>query len=307
MIKRYYRSPSDGELKTASKNDPKQWIHVESPTDSEIQQLYEQYDLVPGNIEDALDEDEMSRLEIEDDQTYIYVRVALREKDGEFETIPLLMVMLPDAFITVTNRHVSVLESYTSGQSPIVTTDQTRFVLKIMNRITQQYTQLINRTSRRIKSVRYRLRQHALNNKDFFDFVMIEDELNEFLSALQPNNAVLRRFLLSHRLPEEDEELVEDVLLSNEQSIEQCNANIKSIVGVRDAHSSISDSNLNRSMKVLTVATLAVAIPNMFFGLYGMNVDTPFHTSPYAFIGIITLTVVSTVVVYVVGKKKKIF
>ena len=136
---------------------------------------------------------------------------------------------------------------------------------------------------------------------------MIEDELNEFLSALRPNNAALRRLLLGRKLDEDDKDLVEDVLLANEQSIEQCNSNIKSIVGVRDAHRSASDNSLNQTMKLLTLATLVVAIPNMFFGLYGMNVDTPFRDSPYAFVGIMVFTVLITVAIYVLGRKKRLF
>ncbi len=136
----------------------------------------------------------------------------------------------------------------------------------MLQRITEQYDTLIAKTSRKIKAVRSRLREHSLTNEDFVDFVLIEGELNEFASALQPNNAILRRLLLGHhmKLFEEDQDLVEYLLLSNDQSLENCNSNIKAIVGVRDAHSSITSNSLNQTMKILTFAPLGVAIPNMF-------------------------------------------
>ena len=62
----------------------------------------------------------------------------------------------------------------------------------------------------------------------------------------------------SWTLVEEDQDIIEDLLLNNEQSIEACNSNIKSIVNIREAYSSISSNNLNRTMKILTGATVLI-------------------------------------------------
>lgn len=307
MIKRYYAASTDAKLEVTEKAPKGMWLHAESPTLDEITYLIETYDLIPGHVEDALDEDEAPRFELEGDQMYIYTRFAVREKDGDFETVPLLIVRHKNAVITIASRHVAALEPLTTGRVPISTSEQTRLILQIMQRITEQYDNLIDKTSRKIKAVRQRLRTHAVSNQDFVDFVLIEDELNEFLTALQPNNAVLRRLLVGHRLVGEDQDLIEDVLLMNEQSVEKCNSNIKSIIGVRDAHSSISDNSLNQTMKVLTVATLGMAIPNMIFGIYSMNVETPFQHSIGAFWIIVSFTTIVLVAVMWLGRKKNIF
>lgn len=306
MLKRYYCAPGEP-IKIVTANQPGVWLHAESPTKDELAYLVTTFDLTPGHLEDALDEDEAPRLEMEGEQMYIYTRFALRERDGEFSAVPLLIVMLDNAIITVSSRHVTALEPLMSGKITFSTHDHTRLILIIMQRITEQYDVLIDKTSRNIKAVRQRLRTHAVRNQDFVDFVTIEDELNEFLTALQPNNAVLRRLLVGHRLADEDQDLVEDVLLMNEQSVEKCNSNIKSIIGVRDAHSSISDSSLNQTMKVLTVATLGMAIPNMIFGIYSMNVETPFQHTMGAFWIIVSFTSILLVAVMWLGRKNKIF
>lgn len=285
------------------------WVHLEAPSEAEIAEVVEQYDLTPGHLQDALDEDEVPRLEIEGEQIYFYVRFALRESNGDFATIPLLIIMVKNALVTVTPRKVDALEPLFSGRIPIATTQKTKLVLLVLQRITEQYDYLIDKTSRKIQAVRLRLRRQAVTNDDFFDFVTIDDELNEFLSSLQPNNAALRRLLSSHHLKlfEEDKDLVEDLLLTNDQSIEKCNENIRSIVGVRDAHSSMSDNSLNQTMKVLTVATLCMAIPNMFFGIYSMNILTPFQHSHFAFFIIVSFTLLVTLVFVFIGRKKNIF
>lgn len=309
MLTRYYRTLRDT---TMTKNDTYRagiWVHLEAPSEAEITEVVEQYDLTPGHLQDALDEDEVPRLEIEDNQMYLYVRFALRESDGGFATVPLLIIIVKNAIITVTRRHIDALEPLFNGKIAIATTQKTKLLLLILQRITERYDYLIDKTSRKIQAVRQRLRKQAVTNDDFFDFVTIEDELNEFLSSLQPNNTSLRRLLSGHHMQlfEDDKELVEDLLLMNEQSIEKCNENIRSIVGVRDAHSSMSDNSLNRTMKVLTVATLCMAIPNMFFGIYSMNIVTPFQRSHFAFFIIVGFTLLVTLIFFIIGRKKKIF
>lgn len=307
MLKRYYRAIASKDLALLEEYRDNVWVHLESPSQDELAEVVERYDLVPGHLEDALDEDEVPRLESEGKQTYVYVRYVVRERTGDFETFPLLIILLENALITVSSRHVAPLEPLLSGKIPFTTREQTRLVLLIMQRITEQYDSLTDKTSRKIKAVRQRLRTHAVSNQDFVDFVLIEDELNEFLSALQPNSAVLRRLFVGHRLAEQDRDLVEDALLMNEQSVEKCNDNIKAIVGVRNAHSSISDNSLNQTMKVLTVATLAMAIPNMIFGVYSMNIETPFQHDAGAFWIILGITTIVLTIAMWLGRKKGIF
>lgn len=309
MLTRYYRTLRDTTMSELDTFRSGSWVHLEAPTEKEVADVVDHYDLTPGHIEDALDEDEVPRLEIEGDQIYLYVRYAMRDKSGEFATFPLLIVLVKNAVITVSSRHVAALEALSAGRVPVATTQKTKLLLIILQRITEQYDYLVDKTSRRIQGVRQRLRTQAVTNEDFVDFVTIDDELNEFLSSLQPNNAALRRLLSGHHLKlfEEDTDLVEDLMLMNDQSIEKCNENIRSIVGVRDAHSSMSDNSLNRTMKVLTVATLCMAIPNMFFGIYSMNIVTPFQHSQFAFFIIVGFTLIVTLLFFLLGRRKRIF
>lgn len=309
MVKYYYRSLRGSSMQELESFKPGCWVHVVAPTQTELNELADEFSIDPGYLADALDEDEMSRLDTEDDQVFIYVRFAHREPDGSFETKPLLIITTKTAIITVSATNLPALESLSAGRYSVATTQKTKLVLLMLQRITEQYDTLIAKTSRKIKTVRSRLREHSLTNEDFVDFVLIEDELNEFSSALQPNNAILRRLLLGHHLKlfEEDQDLVEDLLLSNEQSLENCNSNIKAIIGVRDAHSSISDNSLNRTMKILTVATLAMAIPNMFFGVYSMNIVTPFQHSGKAFWIITGFTLTVTLTILAIGRRKRLF
>ncbi len=285
------------------------WVCVEQPTNEEIDFLVERFKLDPGHMEDAMDADEMPRLEKEGDLTYIFVRYAFTNDELELTTAPLLFVVGPEVLITVALHNLPRLQRFTSGKVNFHTTQRTKLVLLILHQIVDQYEVFINNIGRQIKIIRSRLRSHHVANQDFIDFVLIEDELNEFLSSLLPTTAILRRLLLGRHIPlfAEDQDIVEDLLLNNEQSIEGCQSNIKSIVNIREAYSTISSNNLNRSMKILTGATVLIALPNVFFGMYGMNIGLPFQHEVWAYVFVISVTVLVTLAVLITARAKRIF
>lgn len=276
MIKYYYKSLRSDVLQDNEAYKRGTWIYVEAPTKDEIEYLIKQYGLTEGHVLDALDEDEMPRLEKENDQTYVFVRAAYAGA-SELQTVPLLFIFGGDYVMTVSLKRLPCFEVFWQSKIHYATTQRTRFILQVMHQIVEQYDSFINQTSKQIKVIRNRLRGHEISNQDFIDFVTIEDELNEFMSALLPTNASLRRLSLGRYIPlfEEDKDIVEDLLLSNEQSIEASSSNIKSIINIRQAYSAISSNNLNRTIKILTFATVIIALPNNIFGMYGMNIDLP--------------------------------
>jgi magnesium transporter len=181
-------------------------------------------------------------------------------------------------------------------------------VLLILSQISDQYDGFINQTSRKIKAIRSRLRGHGISNQDLIDFVIIEDELNEFLASLLPTNATLRRLLVGRHIPlfEEDQDIVEDLLLNNEQSIEAIRSNLRSIDNIRNAYTTISSNNLNRTITLLTLATILVALPNVFFGMYGMNIKLPFQHAEWAFPALIALNAILIIAIVSFARKKRI-
>ena len=104
---------------------------------------------------------------------------------------------------------------------------------------------------------------------------------------------------------EEDEDIVEDLLLSNEQSIEAIRSNQRGIANIREAYSAISANNLNRLLTILTVATILISIPSIAMGVYSLNIPLPFQHTSWIFYAVmaINLTLIGTVI-YIVRKKR---
>ncbi|HSX34857.1 MAG TPA: magnesium transporter CorA family protein [Candidatus Saccharimonadales bacterium] len=309
MIKYFYKSVRSERMRELDGYKPGSWVYAEAPSHDEIAQLVKKFELVEGHLQDALDEDEMPRLEKEGDQSYIFVRFAYKSADGELLTAPLLFIFGGEVVITVSQIRIPALDAFMAGKLNFATTQRAKLVLLILQQIVEQYDGFISRTSKQIKLIRSRLRGHEITNQDFIDFVTIEDELNEFQSSLMPTNATLRRLLLGRYMPlfAEDQDIVEDLLLNNEQSIEACNSNMQSIIHIREAYTSISSNNLNRTMKILTAATVIIALPNLFFSMYGMNVELPLQHEPWFYWVLNTFLLFLVLLSFRFAKQKRIF
>ncbi|TAL14034.1 magnesium transporter CorA family protein [Patescibacteria group bacterium] len=308
MLKYYYKTIRSSSLDERKKFQKGTWVYAENPTPDEITKLINTHGLDEGLIVDALDEDEMPRLEKDGNLVYVYVRAATTRTDGASDTLPLLIVYAPDSVITISLRKLPHFAPFFSDKLDFTTTQRTRLMLQILSQIAERYDKYITTTSKQIKTIRNRLRGHEIHNKDFIDFVTIEDEINEFLGALQPVSGTLRRIMLGRDivLHEEDRDILEDLELSITQSIETCRSNIKSIINIRQAYSSISSNNLNRSIKILTIVTVMITLPNIFFSMYGMNVALPYQHEQWAFSGLLILIAVVLLISYAILKRKNV-
>lgn len=309
MIKYFFKSLRGSKLEELDEYRPGSWVYAEAPDEAEVARLVEQFKLDSGHVTDALDEDEMPRLEREGDFTYIFVRYAFTDDELQITTAPLLFVIGPELLLTISLHPLPRLQRFLSGKIDFASTQRTKLFLQVLDQIVDQYEVFINNISRQIKMIRQRLKVHEITNQDFIDFVQIEDELNEFLSALTPTTAILRRLMIGKHLPlfPEDREILEDLLLNNEQSIEGCRSNVKSIVNIRESYSTIMSNNLNRSLKILTVVTVLITLPNVIYGMFGMNIPLPFEGKSWSYALIMAITVVAVGSVYIIGRRKRIF
>ena len=308
MIKYYYKTLRTDAVKQLEEPQRGTWVHVEAPNQDEITELVKRFNIEAGLLEDALDEDEVPRLEREGDQSYIFVRYAYQNQDGEMDTAPLLIMFDTEVVVTVSLFHLPAVEALISRRGSFATTQRAKLILLILSHISEQYDTSISQTSRKIKSIRSRLRAQGITNQDLINFVTLEDELNEFLASLLPTNATLRRLLIGRHIPlfDEDQDIVEDLLLNNEQSIDAIRSNLRSIGNIREAYSAISTNNLNRTITLLTIATILIALPNVFFGMYGMNIALPFQNSPWAYATIVGFSVTVITLIILFARRKRI-
>jgi magnesium transporter len=140
------------------------------------------------------------------------------------------------------------------------------------------------------------MRQAVLTTKEFIGIIELEEDLNEFLSALQPQallfNSLLRGKYL--RLYEEDRDIIEDIERGTDELITQAQGRLRTLVNMRQAYDAIATTNLNNTFRRLTSIAIFLTIPTIIGGLWGMNVPVPFGDYRYAFIVVLGIIAVLT-------------
>ncbi len=285
MIEIYQRTVKDKKTRALDSFRVGSWVYVESPTSQELSSLAKELSLDEGILLDALDPYEVPRLEVKDGVSYVFARVP-HGAEEETRTLPVLFAISDNYLVTISLADLPFFSPFRKGDADLHTTQRTKLFLQMFSGIYRAYRRSLNRINRDVRSAGVRLEE--IRNRDIIQFVRFEASLNDFLSSLVPTKNVLTNLLSGNRLKlyEEDRDLVEDLSLTTGELIELSTSNLKTIVNIREAYSTIMTNNLNRVIKLFTSLTVLLTIPTMIASFYGMNVHLPFSDSPYAFLGI---------------------
>ena len=278
MIK-YYKT-IDGAVKEIPVYEENCWVSVVAPSDDEVGFIIDHYSLDAGFVRSALDEEESSRIEVEDGQTLIIVdyAVASDEKTDKslvlYSTLPMGIILTETNVFTISLKENVIVSELAGGMLKNVKPElKTRFVLFILLRIALKFLQYL----KQIDKVSYfteRSLHKSMKNKELIQLLDIEKSLVYFSTSLKADEVTLEKILRGRviKLYDEDRDLLEDVLIELRQAIEMSNIYSSILSGMMDAFASIISNNLNIVMKRLTIITILMAIPTIIFSYYGMNV-----------------------------------
>lgn len=286
----YYNTATEALLTVLKTPVPGSWISVVAPFDDELDRLAEDYNLNRDLLADAIDIYEAPRIEKDEGNIYIYTRYCFPE-GKEIATEPLLIIHAPEHIITVMRADTTMFNSFANGRIPIKTANRTQLTMLILEEINNSYQRQLNKVSKQILRTRAQLRMSQISNKDFVGIIELEEDLNEFLSALQPQASLLVSFTTTRylRLHDDDKEMVDDLTLATRELIELTKSRLRTLVNVRQAYDAIATNNLNQTFKRLTSIAIFLTIPTIVGGLWGMNVPVPLAEFKYAFLVVLTL------------------
>lgn len=275
----YYKStlqrPSIDKKKTLQ---PGSWLRCERPNDEDKAEL-DKRGVSVDVLTDALDPHEVPRIEQQGSQVYFITR--LPDTDDEFNdyTTPILFVIDDEALITVSRDSLGRLWQPFIDNIPAPTTQRTKLFVLMMEAIVTQYQTRVASINRQMRAVTNDIT--TLRPNDISTLVEYERKLNDYLDALIPTNTAIEKLLGGRLLQmyKEDRDLVEDLSISLEQLMARCKSLLRTITNVRDSFRAVMDTRLNETIRLLTVITLALTVPTMLAGLYGMNVDLPGNES----------------------------
>jgi magnesium transporter len=305
----------NGLVKQIEKAQPGCWIALTNPTEEETFNISTQFNVDQDSLRAALDEEERSRIEFEDNYTMILVNIPTIEentKEQMYYTIPMSVIMAKEVMITVCLEDTPILEAFMNGSiRNFYTHMKTRFVLQLLYRNSLLYLQYLRSIDKMSEKVESKL-QSSTKNHELIELLKLEKSLVYFTTALRSNEAVLEKLLKNEGIKKypEDTDLLEDVIVENKQAIEMANIYSGILSGMMDAFASVISNNLNIVMKFLAVVTVVLSVPTMIFSAYGMNVaqqGMPFANSPYGFLIVIVISLVMSLIASAILIKKKVF
>lgn len=274
------------------------WINAVSPTPQEVNFLIDELKLDRDFVNAALDEEESSRIEIEDEQTLVIIDTPMAITEGNntlvYTTMPVGIIITKTNVVTVCLNEVSAITDLANGfVKNIQTQMKTRLLLTILLKVAQSFLIRLKHINKMSTQMEIQLHK-SMKNKELFQLLGFEKSLVYFSTSLKANEITLEKILRGRviKLYEDDQELLEDVLIEFKQAIEMSNIYSSILSGTMDAFASIISNNLNIVMKVLTIITTLMAIPTMIFSFYGMNVSglwIPVSWFPLALSGVLVL------------------
>lgn len=298
------------------KVDEDSWISLISPSEEEIKQIIDLTGCPHDFLSASLDENEHSRIELEDDFMLIIINVPFVVSTNKYDTIPVGIIFSDKFFITACLRENKVLDYFNEQNSKKFSTcRRANFLFTLFLKNAEHYLKYMRFINNITDNLEYSLRK-SMKNKSLFQLFEIERSLVYFITALKDNNMVTEKLLRLRKnkdiqklitIREDDEELLEDAIIENKQAIEMVEMHSNILGGMMDAFASIISNNLNIVMKFLTSITIILAIPTMIASFWGMNVDVPFKDHPGGFLYVVVIAFIISFASFWVLWKKNMF
>lgn len=298
--------------------EPGAWIILFKPTAEELS-CVERITQAPQDfVHAALDPEESSRIEIEDNHILVVVNVPKNHDalPSEYDTIPVGIIVTPDYFVTVCQENNDLFRSFdVTRWRNFSTFKRTRLLFQMLYCSAVLFLRDLRQLIRKSDLIEQDLRA-SMKNKELFQLLDLQKSLTYYSMSLRSNRVVVERLLrltsnpqVNHiiKFRDEDEELLDDVRVEYDQAIEMAQIQTVVLAGMMDAFASVISNNLNIVMKLLASITIVMSIPTMIASFFGMNVAVPLGAHPSGFWLVISITLVLSAISTIILWKRQLF
>lgn len=263
------------------------WVHVEQPTDEDVNYLVDDLKMPVSFYNDIEDVDERPRIELEDGWTFIIIRIPhkIENNNVPFSTVPLGIIFKDDIFITICFYSTEMIADFIqySIRKGIDKMNNFDFVLRLQLSSSVWFLKYLKQINNDINSAEKKL-ENSIRNKELQTMLKIEKCLVYFTTSLRGNDVLTHRIKNYKDLRNAcDPELVEDVEIELRQALETTKIYSDILSGLMDAYASVISNNVNEIMKQLTSISIILMIPTLIASMYGMNVHNNLEDTKYGF------------------------
>lgn len=275
-----------------------------NPTEEEKKELIETYKIDEHTLNSALDPNELSRLDFEEEYVTIIFKTPKNYSGKDmlfFKASTIGIFLFEKKMIIVTNDEYMHFEK----KIFLKINNLQDIILKLIYQSIYHFIEhlkVINMISDELENKISK----SMQNKYLLNLFTLEKSLIYYLNAIDSNGGIvrkLRNYSAKLKLTEENMEMIDDLMIENTQCYKQAEIYSDILAGMMDARASLVNNNLNLLMKKLTFVTIGIMLPNLVVSAFSMNVSVPFEKSPYGFLIIMILALISGAVVFIYERK----
>lgn len=303
---------NENELKEIERFEKDTWINIANPNKEEVEDIIKRFNLPEDFITDSIDTDEKSRVDSEDGNILVILRIPtpdINEVETPFNTASFGIVLLKDHCITVyRNEKFNILSDLFNRKirNADILEDRIKFLLRMFHKTAVLYLKYLKEIKIEIEKVEKEFKDKA-NNESLTKLLNLEKSIIYFKTGLKSNEVVMNKFKKYKLIQKDDvnDDLLDEALIENEQAIELSNIYSKVLDDLKNYFFSVISNNLNKRVSNLTVITAALTVPMVMTGFYGMNINLPLQSSPYTYLLVISVSIITIAISMIIIFRNK--
>lgn len=307
-----YKTTTDGTIEKTDNIETGCWVNIVNPSEQELIFISKKTQVSLDLLKAALDDEETSRIDIEQPNILIIVDVpftSIEENSLTYGTYPLGIISNDNYIITISLKKNRIVSDFIDGKiKTFYTYKRSRFTLQILHRLTAYFLLYLRQIDKKSQLIHNKIHK-SMKNKELMQLLSLEKSLVYFSTSLKSNELTLEKLLKYDFIQkyEEDKHLLEDVIIDNKQAIEMAHIYGSVLSSLLEFFAALISNNLNIVMKFLASMTIVLSVPSIIFGLWGTNIVLPFSNNPHGFIIILTISILISLIIAIILYKKDMF
>ncbi len=307
---RYFKNSQTGSGLIETNNEADcLWIHLEAPSKEELAGVALFASIPEPFLNSALDDDEAAHIDSDGDikLTVIDIPSFNELTDGSVSTVPLILIQSKRHLVSVCGTSSSVLDGFfTNKVKNIDAKRPAKTIYQIIYHTASRFLYYLRQIDKASDKIQRGLSK-SMQNKEILQLLELQKSLVFFSASLTANNAVAQKIINNYAkdAPSDEKDILDDILIEYNQALEMCLVYREIINTSMDTFASVVNNNQNRIMKFLTAITIILTIPMILAGFWGMNTDVPFSGALWGFYIIVGISILLTVITWIIFYKKK--
>lgn len=283
-------------------NETDSWLNIDVDTIASRPDLLSQYGLDEEIVEYALDRNERARTEYDRERnTFIIIYNVPNpiKQDYHYETVPMTFIVQPNRLITISNEaNAYLIPEFSRYLDSNPGVSVFTFLFASLYTVSEQYFPLVEKINQERDQLNQVLRQKT-TKQNLFALSDLATGVVYFVSATKQNVVLLEQLrtqFMSRLLDETAREELEDSLIEAKQLVEMTQLTSTILHQLSGTYNNVLNNNLNDTMKLLTIVSILLTIPDIITSFFGMNMPLPFEQDAMGWVYILLISAVGWVI-----------